>query len=83
MLLCEHNPVYTFGLREAEEHRLKSKELQKLGAQVFKVMVQHDSVYGYYGNLFRIKSLRIKGPVENTENQLFFFSILSSGSNRI
>ena len=35
----EHNPVYTFGLRETEEHRLKSKELQKLGAQVFKVMV--------------------------------------------
>ena len=50
MLLCEHNPVYTFGLRETEEHHLKSKELQKLGAQVFKVMVWWRIVYG---SLFR------------------------------
>ena len=38
MLLCEHDPVYTFGLRE-KDYALRAEELQKLGAEVFKVCV--------------------------------------------
>lgn len=36
VLLCEHDAVYTFGLRQTE-YALEAPRLEKLGAQVFKI----------------------------------------------
>lgn len=38
MLLCEHDPVYTFGLRQ-KDYAEEAKRLQQLGAEVFKVCI--------------------------------------------
>lgn len=37
MLLCEHDPVYTFGLRDVESFENSKDGLLKTGAEVYKV----------------------------------------------
>lgn len=37
MLLCEHYPVYTFGLRDVENFENSRDGLLKTGAEVYKV----------------------------------------------
>ncbi len=39
ILLCEHDPVYTFGLRDTNEYAEKAERLRKLGAEAFKVQL--------------------------------------------
>lgn len=39
ILLCEHEPVYTFGLREKDYHK-HAEQLSKTGATVVKVTIQ-------------------------------------------
>lgn len=42
--MYEHDPVYTFGLRERDDYHLKYEKLKTLGAEVFKVIVCQDIV---------------------------------------
>ena len=37
MLLCEHDPVYTFGLRDTENYHVSKNRLLETGARVVKV----------------------------------------------
>ena len=49
LLTCEHDPVYTFGLRE-KNLAIDEGKLKKLGAEVFKVTCvnacMHNAVHG-------------------------------------
>ena len=37
VLLCEHDPVYTFGLRDTENYHVSRSRLLETGAKVIKV----------------------------------------------
>ena len=44
ILFCEHDAVYTFGLRQ-KEYALEAARLERLGAQVFKVRLRRPQTY--------------------------------------
>ena len=43
--MCEHEPVYTFGLRDTENYENSRSHLLETGAEVFKVGI-YDSCVG-------------------------------------